>query len=175
MIIWLFGKTLAQQTTASNRVVKTCVIFFLLNDDSFSNKNIRTSNLHTGAATYFVQRIPDKPSGWFSQTGEGFNHSGLSFTLDPIYHDPNDERWHAFLKESVRFARAHGGRVAVTQTRFITPNDYFAAPGNIPLKEAPNHRFTSPFFQPFTMVQHEEEISPPSTSTPSASVTTEKP
>ena len=46
--------------------------------------------VNSGAATYFIHRIADKPSGWFSQTGEGFDTPGLSFTLDPIYHDPDD-------------------------------------------------------------------------------------
>lgn len=100
-----------------------------------------------GAATYFVQRIKDKPHGWFSQQGRGFDHPGLSFTLDPVHNDPNDPTWELFLKESVIFALAHGGRVSLTQTRFITREDYFNAPGNAPLVDAPNHRFTSAFFE----------------------------
>lgn len=103
----------------------------------------------TGAATYFVQRIPEKPHGWFSQQGKGFDHPGLSFTLDPVHKDPADVTWELFLKESIAFALAHGGRVALTQTRFITREDYFAAPGNVALEEAPNHRFTSAFFEQF--------------------------
>ncbi len=103
----------------------------------------------TGAATYFVQRIPEKPSGWFSQQGKGFDHPGLSFTLDPVYTNPSDPTWTKFLKESISFALAHGGRVALTQTRFVTREDYLKAPGNVPLADAPNHRFTSAFFEKF--------------------------
>lgn len=103
----------------------------------------------TGAATYFVRRIPDKPFGWFSQQGQGFDHPGLSFTLDPVYKDPSDPTWELFLKESITFALAHGGRVALTQTRFVSRDEYLSAPGNMPLTDAPNHRFTSAFFDQF--------------------------
>lgn len=96
-----------------------------------------------------MQRISDKPCGWFSQRGPGFDHPGLSFTLDPVYKDPSDPTWQQFLKESVAFALGHGGRVALTQTRFVTRTDYLKAPGNVPLEEAPNHRFTSAFFEQF--------------------------
>lgn len=108
-----------------------------------------THHHHTGAATYFIQRIPDKPFGWFSQQGQGFDHPGLSFTLDPVYKDPSDPTWELFLKESIAFALAHGGRVALTQTRFVSREDYLKAPGNKPLTDAPNHRFTSAFFERF--------------------------
>lgn len=117
-------------------------------NDAFSFSFLPLHNT-AGAATYFVQRIPDKPSGWFSQQGQGFDHPGWSFTLDPVHNDPSDPVWEAFLKESVAFALAHGGRVALTQTRFVTPEDYFRAPGNAPLVDAPNHRFTSVFFEQF--------------------------
>lgn len=42
------------------------------------------------ANVYFVQRIPDKPYGWWSLQGKGFEKPGYSFTLDPFYHNPND-------------------------------------------------------------------------------------
>jgi len=103
------------------------------------------------AATYFVRRIPDKPHGWFSQTGKGFENPGLSFTLDPIFHDPNDPLWEEFLRESIKFAMTHGGRVALTQTRFLTREDFVGAPGNVALEEAPNGRFTSAYFAQFLM------------------------
>lgn len=46
---------------------------------------------HVAAANvYFVRRVPDKPYGWFSSHGRGFEGDGYSFTLDAIYHDPND-------------------------------------------------------------------------------------
>lgn len=108
------------------------------------------------AATYFVRRIPDKPHGWFSQTGKGFENPGLSFTLDPIYHDPNDPLWEEFLRESVKFAMTHGGRVALTQTRFLTREDFVGAPGNVALEEAPNGRFTSAYFTQF--VKQDETV-----------------
>jgi hypothetical protein len=57
--------------------------------------------------------------------------------------------WAQFLKESIAFALEHGGRVALTQTRFVTREDYFTSPGNKPLVDAPNHRFTSAFFEQF--------------------------
>ncbi len=101
------------------------------------------------AATYFVERIPDKPHGWFSMNGEGFDRPGLSFTLDPVYHDPNDPLWQQFLEESVAFARKHGGRTALTQTRFLTREDFVQAPGNVAVTEAPNGRFTSAYFAQF--------------------------
>lgn len=109
------------------------------------------------AATYFVRRIPDKPHGWFSQTGKGFENPGLSFTLDPIYHDPNDPLWEEFLRESVKFAMTHGGRVALTQTRFLTREDFVGAPGNVALEEAPNGRFTSAYFAQFVK---QDEMAP---------------
>lgn len=109
------------------------------------------------AATYFVRRIPDKPHGWFSQTGKGFENSGLSFTLDPIYHDPNDPLWEEFLRESVKFAMTYSGRVALTQTRFLTREDFMGAPGNVALEDAPNGRFTSAYFAQFVK---EDEAAP---------------
>jgi hypothetical protein len=111
----------------------------------------------SAAAIYFVKRIPEKTHGWFSEKGAGFDLQGLSFTLDPIYHDPNDPLWELFLKESVAFARAHGGRTAVTQTRFLTREDFLLSPGNVALTDAPNKRFTSAFFEEFT--QDYEEAS----------------
>lgn len=35
----------------------------------------------TGAGIYFVERIPEKPHGWFSMKGKGFEHRGLSFNM----------------------------------------------------------------------------------------------
>jgi hypothetical protein len=113
------------------------------------------------AATYFVRRISEKPHGWFSQTGNGFENPGLSFTLDPIYHDPNDPLWQEFLQESVKFAITHGGRVALTQTRFLTREDFLGAPGNVALEEAPNARFTRAYFAQF--VKKKTPATPPGT------------
>jgi hypothetical protein len=36
------------------------------------------------------------------------------------------------------------------QTRFITPELFLNAPGNVALTTAPNNRFTSAFYAPFT-------------------------
>jgi len=103
-----------------------------------------------GAAVYFVQRIPEKPFGWFSLKGEGFDQPGLSFTLDPANDNMHDfDTWQKFLKECNIFALNHGGRTALTQTRLIEPDQYFNSPGNLPIQEAPNQRFTSPFFARF--------------------------
>lgn len=130
------------------------------------------------AATYFVRRILEKPHGWFSQTGEGFEKPGFSFTLDPIFHDPNDSQWEMFLRESVGFARKHGGRMAVTQTRFVTREDYVSAPGNVALDEAPNARFTSAYFAQFSKAKtadskpHTTKCIPKNVSLPRAAVTT---
>jgi hypothetical protein len=44
----------------------------------------------TLGAQFFVPRIPEKPSGWLSQSGPGFDKPGYSFMLDPSYSDPND-------------------------------------------------------------------------------------
>lgn len=66
-----------------------------------------------------------------------------------MYKDPSDPTWELFLKESITFALAHGGRVALTQTRFVSRDEYLSAPGNMPLTDAPNHRFTSAFFDQF--------------------------
>ncbi len=168
-------------------------------------------------ATYFMQRMHDKPHGWFSRHGKGYEHEGLSFTLDPIYKDPTDPTWRAFIRECNKFALAHGGRVALTQvgrcaraslflqssippvlallagvlvseepstppppfahthisftslqvflcethpmktpthtpkpqTREMDRETYLACPGQVALKEAPNKRFTTPFFAQF--------------------------
>lgn len=113
------------------------------------------------AATYFVRRISEKPHGWFSQTGKGFENPGLSFTLDPIYHDPNDPLWQEFLQESIKFATTYGGRVALTQTRFLTREDFLSAPGNVALEEPPNGRFTSAYFAQFVFFK--KNATPPGT------------
>ncbi|KAM3572143.1 hypothetical protein VYU27_005849 [Nannochloropsis oceanica] len=97
-------------------------------------------------ATYFMERMTDKPNGWFSCNGKGFDKPGVSFTLDPIYKNPNDPNWRQFVRECNAFAIAHGGRVALTQTREMDRDTYLACPGQVPLKEAPNKRFTTPFY-----------------------------
>jgi hypothetical protein len=90
--------------------------------------------------------MTDKPNGWFSCNGKGYEKPGVSFTLDPIYKDPNDPNWLAFVRECNKFALAHGGRVALTQTREMDRETFLACPGQVPLKEAPNKRFTTTFF-----------------------------
>jgi hypothetical protein len=100
-------------------------------------------------ATYFVHRVPEKPHGWFSMKGEGYEHSGLSFTMDPIYHDPTSPVWQEFVQGANRFAVTHGGRVALSQTRMVTREIFLSGAGMRALREAPNKRFTTPFFKQF--------------------------
>jgi UDP-N-acetylenolpyruvoylglucosamine reductase len=107
-------------------------------------------------ATYFMERMTDKPHGWFSCKGKGYEKAGMSFTLDPIFNNPNDPNWRAFVKECNVFAVAHGGRVALTQTREMDRDTYLACPGQVPLKEAPNKRFTTPFFARFVEREGED-------------------
>jgi len=102
-----------------------------------------------GNAIYFVERIPEKPFGWFSNTGKGFEKPGISFTLDPAHYSPNDPQWHDYLRACNEFAMKWGGRSALTQTRFITREQYLAAPGNQPVMPAANNRFTTEFFAQF--------------------------
>jgi len=103
-----------------------------------------------GAAVYFVERIPEKPFGWFSLRGEGFDKPGYSFTLDPANDNMhNCATWRKFLEELNEFALQHGARTALTQTRYLEKHQYLGSPGNLPIQEAPNQRFTSPFFARF--------------------------
>ena len=66
-------------------------------------------------ASFFVERIPDKPHGWWSLKGKGFEKPGVSFSLDPLYGKPYEPIWEEFLKGALKFALAHGGRPALTQ------------------------------------------------------------
>ena len=94
-----------------------------------------------------MERIPEKPHGWFSMKGKGFEHQGLSFNMDPIATNPRDPFWIDFVNENTAFALAHGARLSLVQTRELTPTKYFAAPGTIPIPESPNKRFTTPFLE----------------------------
>ena len=69
--------------------------------------------------------------------------------MDPVYNDPHDPVWVQFVHENTRFCLEHGGRTSLVQTRELTPELYFAAPGTVPLREAPNKRFTTPFLEGF--------------------------
>lgn len=88
-------------------------------------------------------------TGWFSQTGKGFDRPGISFNLDPVYSNPNDPLWKEYLLANTAFALQHGGRLSIIQTRHLNASTFFAAPGNVALAQAPNRRFTTPFLEQF--------------------------
>ena len=102
---------------------------------------------------FFLQElIPEKPHGWFSMKGKGFEHRGLSFNMDPIATNPRDPFWVEFVNENTAFALAHGARLSLVrlslvQTRELTLAKYFAAPGSIPIPDTPNKRFMTPFLE----------------------------
>lgn len=79
--------------------------------------------------------------------GKGFEHRGLSFNFDPIATNPRDPLWIEFVNENTAFALAHGARLSIVQTKELTPAQYFAGPGTIPVPDAPNKRFTTPFLE----------------------------
>lgn len=66
---------------------------------------------------YVQERIPEKPHGWFSMKGKGFEHRGLSFNFDPIATNPRDPLWIEFVNENTAFALAHGARLSITHKR----------------------------------------------------------
>lgn len=53
-------------------------------------------------AISFVRRIPDKPYGWFSQQGKGFDHPGISFVFEPLYTKPTSDVSGLLLRGSDR-------------------------------------------------------------------------
>jgi len=88
--------------------------------DDFNKYTLEFSAAHNGwmplaCASFFVKRIPEKPHGWWSLKGEGFDHPGISFSLDPLYGKPTDPIWEEFLKGAMKFAASKGGRMSPTQ------------------------------------------------------------
>lgn len=69
--------------------------------------------------------------------------------MDPVYNDPHNPVWVQFVNENTRFCLDHGGRTSLVQTRELTPELYFEGAGTVPLREAPNKRFTTPFLEGF--------------------------
>lgn len=56
---------------------------------------------------------------------------------------------HICHQANTAFALRHGGRLSIIQTRHLNATQFFTAPGNMPLAQAPNRRFTTPFLEQF--------------------------
>lgn len=101
---------------------------------------------------------------------EGLGHTWHVYNTSCV-----QQRWQAYLKECVAFAVKHGGRLSLTQvnktayikrvdvwlitafilsvfamqTRFVTREAFLSRPGQKPLPDTPNSRFTSAYFRQF--------------------------
>jgi len=107
--------------------------------------NAKNNFTPDGIAVYFVTRNGKRAAGPYAGKG-----AGTSFSFDPVYHDPLDAQWTAFVREFNVWVQANGGIASLNQTPEIELEPEWGA---LCLSGSPHPRFCSKWMMNF--VQNE--------------------
>lgn len=126
--------------------VVTCMLSFIRRYDQEHNFTPK------GIVLYFInisgQRVAGPFSGGYGEVLAGADEEKYKFCFDPIYNDPNDDKWEKFLIAFNALAKEKGGRPSLNQSLVL---EYDKAYGSqaISYSNRTSSRFVSCWLQQF--------------------------